>query len=186
MTRLAGALIMVVLLASGCSQPDTRPEPAPTSSAELTIGYGRVGPVRAGMTEAEAVKTGLLRSNAPSPVDGCPAPPLEWRKPFKNDVDVITYQGRIVTLGVSGAGPKTSQGIGIGSNLSDLEKAFPRLQGPAAAGYGQSGAWARSGDRWIGFLFGETADGDVKPADEITFIELTRGDRKPDLMRDGC
>lgn len=186
MTRLAGALIVALLLASGCAKPDTRGAPAPTSSAELTIGYGRVGPVAAGMTEAEALRTGLLRSNAPSPVDGCPPPPLEWRKPFTDDVDVITYRGRIVSLGVSGAGPKTSQGIGVGSSLAELQEAFGQLRGPAAAGYDQSGAWARSGDRWIGFLFGETTAGDVEPTDEITFIELTRGERKPDLMRDGC
>jgi hypothetical protein len=186
MTRSAAALIMVVLLASGCSQSDVRPEPAPTRSADLTIGYGRVGPVRVGMTETEALKTGLLRSNAPSPVDGCPTPPLEWRKPFKDDVDVITYQGRIVTLGVTGRGPRTSNGIRVGSSLRDVQKAFPRLLGPAAAGYDQAGGWVHAGDRWIGFLFGAATATKVNASDKVTFIEVTRGKRKPDLIRDGC
>lgn len=177
---------MVMLLASGCSQPDARPEPAPTSSADLTIGYGRVGPVKAGMTEAQAVETGLLRSNAPKHVDGCPPPPLEWKQPFRKDIDVIAYKGRIVSLGVSGRGPRTSNGIGVGSSLRDVKAAFPRMVGPAEAGYDQAGGWVRSGDRWIGFLFGAATASNVKATDKVTFVELTRDKRKPDLIRDGC
>jgi hypothetical protein len=198
MTRAAAALTAVLLLLTGCGKGDqSEPErPAPTSAAPttgstessevLTIGYGQLGPAKVGMTKADALATGVFDDDLPAPVDGCPAPPLAWKKPFKN-VDVLLGDDeRIVSMGVSGPGPETRDGIGVGSTLAQVKDAYPDLIGPEGAGYGQAGAYAQSGDRWIGFLFGEANETNVDDESTVTFIELTQGERKPDLMRDGC
>ena len=194
MTRLTVVVIAALLALAGCSpseKPDA-PRPStpsataqPTSSSDLVIDYGQLGPAKSGMTEAQALATGLFRANAPAPVDGCPAPPLEWKKAFAG-VDVYTAKGRVTSLGVMGKGPKTADGMRVGSTLLQVKNAYPDLVGPETAGYGQVGAWAKSGDRWIGFLFGEVTDKTITEDAAVTFIEVTRGSVRPDLIRDGC
>lgn len=207
MKRTFAALAAVLMLA-GCNKSAPAPapttdappamSPAPTSSpsaassaespkgaAGLLIGYGSVGPAKVGMSKADALATGVFEAGAPAPVDGCPTPPLSWKEPFKKDVDVLTLDsGAIASLGVSGKGPKTEAGVGIGSTLADLKKAYDNLTGPAEAGYGQSGAYVEDGDAWIGFLFNE-APAAMKDSSVVTFIEVSKGN-KPGLMRDGC
>lgn len=86
---------------------------------------------------------------------------------------------------MSGKGPQTAAGVGVGSTLGELKEAYAAdLSDPADAGYGQSGAFLSEGDAWIGFLF-DPAAADVSDSSPVTFIEVTKGN-KPDLMRDGC
>lgn len=157
----------------------------PKSAADLTIGFGSLGPAKIGMSKDEAMKTGVFRTGNPAPVDGCPEPPLLWKQEFEG-VDVLTKEnGTITSLGVKGNGPKTAAGVGVGSTLAEVEEAYGAdLSEPAEAGYGQTGAFAGKGDRWIGFLFDATAS-DVKDDTKVLFVETTQG-AKPDLMRDGC
>jgi hypothetical protein len=208
MKRTFAALATLVLVA-GCNSttPSAAPttdappamSPAPTSSpsatatveapksaADLVIGYGSLGPASIGMSKADALATGLFAEGNPAPVDGCPEPPLLWKEPFKADVDVLTTEaGSIASLGVSGKGPKTKNGIGVGSTLTDLKSAYgDDLSGPSEAGYGQSGAYVEEGNAWIGFLLNE-APSAVKDTSAVTFIEVSKGER-PGLMRDGC
>jgi hypothetical protein len=157
----------------------------PKSAADLVIGYGSVGPASIGMSKADALATGLFEAGNQAPVDGCPEPPLLWKEPFKEAVDVLTKQdGSVASLGVHKDGPKTEAGVGVGSTLADLKDAYDNLSGPSAAGYGQSGAYVEDDDAWIGFLLNE-APSAVKESSAITFIEVSKGE-KPGLMRDGC
>ena len=197
MTRVAVVLTAAVLLLAGCAKAGTpeKPSPAPTSapspsaapksSADLTIDYGRVGPAKAGMTHAEAMATGVFRDNLP-PSEPCPAPAIDWKKAFEG-VDVIESGGRLVSMGVRSPTVKTTTGVRVGSTLGEIKAAYPDLIGPqtSGVGYNQSGVWAKSGDRWIGFLFGKGDDQPVTDASDTIFIEVTKG-VKPDLIRDGC
>lgn len=164
-------------------EPPT-PESTASTAADLTIGFGSLGPARIGMTKQEALATGLFKTGNPAPVDGCPEPPLLWKAAFEG-VDVLTDpKGTIVSLGISAKGPATADGIGVGSTLADLKQAYgAQLSGPSDAGYGQSGAYVTKSDQWIGFLFNPVPT-QTKDSTPVTFIELTKG--KPDLMRDGC
>lgn len=209
MKRTLAALAAVLILA-GCSNGSPSPgespstgappamSPAPTGgpsepagktpkeASELVIGYGALGSVTVGTSKDDAVSTGLFDADKPAPAEGCPSPPLTWKEPFNKVVDVLTNQsGTITSLGVFGKGPKTDEGIGIGSTLGDLNTAYgDKLSGPSEAGYGQSGAYVEDDGDWIGFLF-NAAPAAAKATTPITFIEVSKGN-KPDLMRDGC
>lgn len=194
MTRLAAlmaALIAaVLLLVSGCAQttetPAPKPDPVPTDSTELRIGFGALGPVKIGMSVAQAKATKMFAAEAPAPVEGCPAPTLIWKKQFKN-VDVIASEDQgVVSMGVRGPGPKTKKGIGVGSTLAALKKTYgAEVMGPTNAGFQQSGAWVKRGDSWIGFLFNPPTSA-LTDASKISFIEVGKGEKPPELIRDGC
>ena len=167
----------------------TEPTESPTTSApqaaKLVVKPGAVGPARAGMTKAEALETGLFDSDVPAPVEGCPEFPLKWKKQYQG-VDVLTRKnGTISSLGVFKGGPKTKEGIGYGSTLDDLIKAYPNLSPVVDAGFNQAGAYEFTDNEYIGFLFGDATVSDIKGSSKISFIEVTVGD-KPDLIRSGC
>jgi hypothetical protein len=202
MRRPAIALAAALLVVTGCSTDDepkkpeattASPTPTPTASAtptvvapeDLVVELGAVGPARAGMSKADALKTGLFDADVPPPVEGCPTFPLQWKKQYRG-VDVLTRDdGSISSLGVFKGGPKTAKGIGYGSTLDDVTKAYPNLSPVVDAGFNQAGAYEFSDDRFIGFLFGDATVSSIKGSSKITFIEVTAGD-KPDLIRDGC
>ena len=178
--------------ASPSPEPSAAPEPTtatPTkpapSPAELVIEPGRVGPAVAGMSKADALKTGLFNADVPPPVEGCPPYPLKWKKKYKG-LDVLTRDdGSISSIGITKGGPKTSQGIGYGSTLDDLTQAYPKLSPVVDAGFNQAGAYEFTDEEFIGFLFGDATVSDIKGSSKISFIEVTVGD-KPDLIRSGC
>lgn len=160
----------------------TEPAPAP---AKLVVVPGAVGPAHAGMSKAEALETGLFNADVPPPVEGCPPYPLHWKKKYKG-LDVLTRDdGSISSIGITKGGPKTSKGIGYGSTLDDLTKAYPNLSPVVDAGFNQAGAYEFTDTEFIGFLFGDATVSDIKGSSKITFIEVTVGD-KPDLIRSGC
>lgn len=174
----------------------TMPTPEPTadaaSSADLELGPGRVGPVEVGMTKAQAVATGLFDADVDrGEGETCGGvQPLLWKERFKG-VDVLTDdQGTIVSMGVTSAGgPRTKDGFGVGTRFGELIEVYGGdLSAPEEAGYGQVGVYVQDDDAWLGYLFGD-ADSveklDNDPGLEVTFVEVTRGD-KPGLMRDGC
>jgi len=208
MKRTLVAAVAALLVLSGCGsddpkepektvsspspEPSATPEPttaAPTepapAPAKLVVVPGAVGPVRAGMSKADALKTGLFNADVPPPVEGCPPYPLKWKKKYKG-LDVLTRDdGSISSIGVTKGGPKTSQGIGYGSTLDDLLAAYPKLSPVVDAGFNQAGAYEFTDTEFIGFLFGDATVSDIKGSSKITFIEVTVGD-KPDLIRSGC
>jgi hypothetical protein len=174
--------------ASPSQEPSATAEPtsdSPPAPADLVIEPGRVGPAVAGMSKAEALETGLFNADVPPPVEGCPPYPLQWKKKYKG-LDVLTRDdGSISSIGVFKGGPKTSKGIGYGSTLDDLTKAYPKLSPVVDAGFNQAGAYEFTDTEYIGFLFGDATVSDITGSSKITFIEVTVGN-KPDLIRSGC
>ncbi len=171
------------------SEPDPGPEsPEPTAPdllplGRLQINTGAVGPVRVGMTAAQAAATGYFNTDVPSEV--CEGTrPLEWKSNYFNALDVfVGRSGTITSIGVLGRGPTTRSGLGVNSSYREVRDVVGDAT-PERAGYGQTGVFVDDGDAWIGFLF-DTTPAMISDSDPVTFIEVTRGG-KPALMRDGC
>lgn len=202
MLRLIAVAAVTVLATAACGTSDgtasgptaTTPSASETTSAttappsldSLVIAPGAVGAAKAGMTKADALATGLFDADVVVGGDECErTEPLQWKSSFGSAVDVLTTDdGTIASLGVSGPGPKTADGLGIGSTLADVSGVYETAE-MLEAGYGQTGVFVNDGtDAWLGFLFDATTD-DIEQTSPITFIEVTQGSR-PDLMRDGC
>lgn len=159
----------------------SRPTLLPLGSMQITT--GAVGPVRVGMTTAEAVDTGYFNADVPSELCEVAAP-LEWKSNYFNALDVYVGQdSTITTIGVRGRGPTTRSGLAVNSSYGDVQQVIGDKE-PQSAGYGQTGLFVNDGDAWIGFLFDSTPEL-IDDSQPVTFIEVTRG-RKPNLMRDGC
>jgi len=207
LTPVATAAFLLLLPLTACSDDEPSdsptapatsqtPTPEPTadakSSADLELAPGRVGPADVGMTKASAIATGLFDADVDRGEDeACGGVQLlAWKERFKG-VDVLTDdQGTIVSMGIGSAdGPRTKDGFGVGTRFGELIEVYGGdLSAPEAAGYGQVGVYVQDDDAWLGYLFGK-ADSveklDNDPGLEVTFVEVTRGD-KPGLMRDGC
>ncbi|WP_157412767.1 hypothetical protein [Aeromicrobium sp. Root236] len=202
MKRMLGTVAVLVLFTSACGseppngdtdftveQTTATPTPtqatpeAPGSSSDLVIKPGAIGPVNAGITKDEAVATGLFDADVKG-VEGCTFE-LQWKKEFAG-VDVLTREdGSIGSLGVTAVGPKTEEGIGVGSTLADVKAAYPELSAVSKAGFDQAGAFLSAGDDYIGFLFGDATPSTIKDSSKVSFIEVTHG-KRPELMRSGC
>ncbi len=152
----------------------------------LVVTLGAVGPVRAGMSKAEALATGYFVADVAAPADGCPARPLSWKDEYVNTYDVQTLgNGQITSLGIFGDGVLTDRGVGVGSTYEEVAAAYP--DSPLVeAGYLQAGlrVFDKQNGGWVGFLFDTTTDA-ITSSDEVTFVEVTQGG-EPSLMRDGC
>ena len=201
---LAAVLVMLSLTAACGSSSDgkaadppattTAPTPAPTTTTptipptagQLVVAPGKISAAEVGMTQAQAAATGLFDSDVKLGNDGCQVvTPLRWKKSYGNAVDVATDESKTIrSMGILAAGPKTAEGIGIGSTLAEVRSAYAGLTPVGDAGYSQSGAYVSSGTRWLGFLFNQEPKA-VTDSSKVTFMEVTDG-KKPGLMRDGC
>lgn len=195
--RKTFALLITMWALAGCQSEPTTPEPSqpssspevsvsPTAAAELALAPGSFGPVVVGMSKEDAIETGLLEAGSEAPVEGCPVPALLWKPPFEEQLDVqVDTQGNVASIGTwKSATVKTTKGIGTGSTLAEVQEAYPDASDPKESGYGQSGVIVSDDDKYLGFLF-NPAPADLKPADVVTFMEVTEGEA-PSLMRDGC
>lgn len=202
MKRMLGTVAVLILLTAGCgseptgdgesltaepssSTPSNTPEDTtpPASSSELEVRPGGIGLVSAGISKEEAVATGLFDADVEG-VEGCTFE-LKWKKQFEG-LDVLTHEnGTIASMGVTAGGPKTSEGVGVGSTLAELKAVYPDLTDVAEAGFDQAGAFHTLLDDHIGFLFGDATAATITDASKVTFMEVTRGDL-PELMRSGC
>lgn len=181
---IAVAVAATLGILTGCELPSPKPSAngeVIESSRDLTIGFGSLGPAKVGMTKREALDTRLFSRQKYDPAKRCEASALKWKKQFTN-VEVRTDSaGRIRSLAVSGPGPKTQYGIGIGSDLADMRGPYASsLIGPSKVGTG-SAQYVRKDDGWIGFLFDRGPE-DVDVLDKVTFIEVTSGS-KPQLQK---
>jgi hypothetical protein len=196
MRKTIAALIAVCAL-TGCQNdpavlesaesPTTPETSAPaTNAAEPALAPGSFGPVTIGMSKDDAIATGLLEAGTEPPVEGCPAPPLLWKAPYEEQLDVqVDQQDKVASIGTwKGSTVETTEGIALGSTLAEVQEAYPDASEPKESGYGQSGVIVSDGDDHIGFLF-NPPPAELKESDEVTFIEVTSGN-EPGLMRDGC
>jgi hypothetical protein len=153
---------------------------------DLTLAPGSVGPVRAGMSKAEALATGYFVADVKAPAEGCPMRPLSWKDEYVNGYDVQTRpDGSITSIGIRGQGIETADGLQVGSALETVQATYPDAK-LVEAGYDQSGILVHdtATGGWIGFLFDHPV-AEAVGSDRVSFIEITQG-AKPSLMRDGC
>ncbi len=200
MKRALVAAVAALLVMTGCSTDDTPDAPDPTTAApsespsptptvvapaDLVVEPGAIGPARPGLTKDDALATGMFDGDVPPPVEGCDPFPLQWKKEYKG-LDVLTQDnGSIASLGAFEGGPRTSKGIGYGSTLAEVRKAYPNLSPVVDAAFGQAGAYEVQDDKFIGFLFGDATVSTIKQSSKVTFMEVAVGD-KPEMMRSGC
>ncbi|WP_332644156.1 hypothetical protein [Aeromicrobium sp.] len=160
----------------------------PTQPAEepFVVAPGRVGAALVGMSKAQAAATGLFNTDVDHGSDDCRGvSPLEWKPSVGTGLDVfLNDSDRIVSMGISAGGPKTAEGIGVGSTLGQIQDAHADLTPVEEAGFDQSGNYIVVGDRYLGFLYNENAF-DTTESSKVVFMEVTKGD-KPELIRDGC
>ncbi len=173
------------------SSSSTPTASSPTASSDLIVAPGRFGPAEVGMTQDEAVATGLFDADVKFQGEACEGVhPLQWKKAFTG-VDVLTDEsGTIVSMGTAESdGPRTEVGFGVGTTFDELiEGLGEQLSDPEPAGYGQVGVFVHNDDDWLGFLFGDAESVEQLGNDhgmQVTFVEVTEGE-KPALMRDGC
>ena len=200
MRKQIAAVVLAVSVAAGVGTgvvADTLTPASPSAPEEggeagmpapdpLTIAPGAVGPVKAGMSKAEALETGYFVADVPPPVEGCPVVPLAWKDEYVNTFDVQTLgNGEISSIGVRGKGVVTTDGVGVGSTVAEVAATIDDAT-PVEAGYGQSGLfdYDQQTGRWIGYLFDPAVD-DLEDTDTVTFVEVTKN-AQPGLMRDGC
>jgi hypothetical protein len=153
-------------------------------AASLRILPGQVGPVKVGMSKAEAYATGYLDKDVPS--KNCDSVDrLVWKDAYKPYFDMFTLDdGEVSAIGIFKPGPRTRSGLQIGSTYASVKAVLGEDSSPMEAGYSQTGLMVNEGDSWIGFLFDGQPD-TVAESAPVVFIEVTRG-RLPDLLRDGC
>lgn len=175
------ASAMAFGLLAGCSLPPPKPgsshRDVPANSRDLTVGFGSLGPAKVGMSESEALSTGLFEREEFDAAKGCAATALKPKKQFEN-IEVRTDRsGTIRSFRITGPGPKTLYGIEVGTHLADVIESYAAaMRGPAEVGSERSGAFVGKNGAWIGFLFAEPpAKLDVE--DTVALIEVTKGSR---------
>ncbi len=178
------AAFMTVGLLTACELPSPKPSSGGqeiSSSSDLMIGFGSLGPAKVGMSKSEALDTGLFSRQKYDASKKCKASALKWKKQFKG-VEVRTdTAGTIRALRILAPGPKTQYGTQVGSDLADVRGSYASaLIGPAKINRRTSVGFVRKGDAWIGFLFDDDPEDEV--LDPIIFIEVTEGS-KPQLQR---
>jgi len=202
---LAAVLLLAPLSACSDDEPTTSPTPTasattsqtpttdapPATSADLVVAPGRIGAAEVGMSQDDAVATGLFDADVEYQDEVCEGIDLlRWKEQFEG-VDVLTDEdGTIVSMGVwDAAGPRTEVGFGVDTTFDELIEGFgEQLSEPESAGYGQVGVWVQDGQKWLGFLFGQAESVEQLGNDhgqQVTFMEVTT-DHKPALIRDGC
>lgn len=165
---------------------DTPPAaPVLQPASALKIRPGQVGPVKVGMTKAQAFATGYLIKDVPDANCTGVVRRLVWKDAYKDTFDMFTLDdGEVSAIGIFKAGPTTRSGLQVGSTYKAVKDVLGEESVPMEAGYGQTGLFVNEGDSWIGFLFDGQPD-TISDSEPVRFIEVTRG-RLPNLMRDGC
>lgn len=183
---VGGAGVGVIAHAVTTEEPAQAEPQKRLATGDFVLAPGAVGPVRAGMSKAEALATGYFKADVAPAVDGCVALPLAWKALYARAFDVQTVgNGEITSLGVRTKKATTADGIGVGSSYDKVRAAYPE-ESLVEAGYSQSGVRVFDSENgsWIGFLFDSSVD-KISGSSPVTFIEVTKG-AEPGLMRDGC
>ena len=192
--RVGVGVVAILLLAGACSNGDdassvgpesASPSQRTTSTSEAwVVAPGRVGPVEAGMTLAEAKATGAVQPTKPETKDDvCPQPSLQWKAPNTTKLDLRDHDGKIAVLGVRDAKFKTAEGVGVDSTWDELQAAYggAKVEESPASG---SLIYLKDGGKWLAIAFNEQP-AELKPSSTVIYMEVALGE-KPIAYPDGC
>ncbi|MEO3876419.1 hypothetical protein ABGB18_47295 [Nonomuraea sp. B12E4] len=104
--------------------------PALAQTAKATLGPYGYGKVRLGMTEKQARATGGVALKMASQGGSCSGWDLRAHPTGKNAVGLYISKKRGVAVIFAPKGVRTPRGIGIGSTMTQVKKAYPGLQTP--------------------------------------------------------
>lgn len=144
---------------------------------------GSIGPIKVGMTKAQALATGYLEPG--TFVASCGTPDLQWKSDYSWALDVGTLDdGQIESVGVSKPGPRTRSGLQVGSTYASVKTVLGEGSVPEATEQGKTALYVNDGTSWIGFLF-DAAPEAITDAAPVTYIQVRNGS-KPNLTVGGC
>ena len=193
MRTRTGLVLAVLFLAGACGKSDAPKDeatkdasPAATESVQpadtlesTVIEPGKVGLFTVGMPASDALEQGLVRQPSEDP----PCPAFAATEPLQ-DVAVVfsaaDAKPKLLGVLVKVPGPKTPEGIGVGSTIADLKAAYGDQLKLEEGDYGEKVFRIYEGDNAMGF----TSSRGTKPSMKIDAIEVFA---KSDPVRwDGC
>ncbi|SEU47731.1 hypothetical protein SAMN05421811_13117 [Nonomuraea wenchangensis] len=124
-TTLAAGLLLAAAPSAQAAQAATAPG---------TFGPYGYGGVRLGMSAKAAKATGKIRYKRPFDSETCSGWELKAHPAGKDAVGLYISKKRGVAMIFAPKGARTPAGIGLGSTLTSLKKAYPGLK-TAASGY---------------------------------------------------
>lgn len=102
--------------------------PAHAQTAKTTLGPYGVGAVKLGMSAAKANATGKIVLKMAGAGGSCAGWDLKAYPTGKNNVGLYISKKVGVAVIFAQKGIKTPQGIGLGSTMKQVKKAYPRLK----------------------------------------------------------
>ncbi|MEV1168213.1 hypothetical protein [Nonomuraea sp. NPDC049784] len=100
------------------------------TTAKTTLGPYGYGKVRLGMSEKQAKATGQIVLKMPGEEGSCSGWDLKAHPSGKNAVGLYISKKKGVALIGAPKGVKTPEGIGIGSTMKQIKKAYPNVKTP--------------------------------------------------------
>ena len=198
MTPKTVLVLVVLLLAGACTSSDepaaelsTNAVPSATASTtqELVVAPGAIGPVMVGMTVDQANATGLFVPRKTAVDDPCKDAygPIQWKSPHTQNLMVGVDTGgeekdTITVMGIRDS-VETAEGVGVGSTLADVKAAYPDVKVEESQALGST-IYRRDGEKWLGIAFVETP-GEITGDSKVVFMEVTSG-TKPAAYLSGC
>jgi hypothetical protein len=188
-----GLVLAVLFLAGACGQSappndDATKDasPAATESVEpaktletTVIEPGKVGAFVVGMPASQALDQGLVTQPAEDP----PCPAFAATEPLQ-DVAVVfsaaEAKPKLLGVLVKIPGPKTPEGIGVGSTIADLKAAYGDQLRLEDGDYGDKIYRVYEGERAMGFA----SSRGTKPSMKIDAIEVFA--KSDPVIWDGC
>lgn len=129
--------VLVAVLAGGALLTAGAPafaQSASAQSAKTTLGPYGYGKVRLGMSEKQAKATGAVVLKKAGEAGSCAGWDLKALPSGKDNVGLYISKKRGVALIFAAKGVKTPEGIGLGSTMTQIKKAYPGVK-TAASGY---------------------------------------------------
>jgi hypothetical protein len=188
----SGLAIAVLLLVGACGEASEKPkdestketspstsEPTmPTDLESVVVAPGKVGPLVVGMSAKDALDKGLVRESKTAPCPGFEAtgPLQDVAVLFSGSEPEATLLGVLVKV----KGPKTTEGIGVGSSITDVKAAYGDELRREKGEYGETPYRIYDGDRAVGFVISDES----KSATKIDAIEVFS--KSDPVVWDGC
>ncbi|GAA3230126.1 hypothetical protein [Nonomuraea helvata] len=123
--------VLVAVLAGGALLTAATPALAQTTQAAgTTLGPYGYGKVRLGMTEKQARATGQIVLKMAAEAGSCSGWDLKAHPSGKNAVGLYISKKKGVALISAPKGVKTPEGIGVGSTMTQIKKAYPNVKTP--------------------------------------------------------